>query len=71
MINNNCGYKQMSFMDGRYNQRKIDPDCERHTSFRTPFSMYYYTMIPFGLENVGATYLTRKGYDVDIWRSKK
>ena len=58
MIDNNCGYEQMSFMDGWYNQRKMDPDDERHTSFRTPFGTYCYTVMPFGLKYAGATYLT-------------
>lgn len=71
MIDNTRRYEQMSFMDGLsgYNQIKMDPDDKRHTSFRTPFGTYCYTVMPFGLKNAGATYLTRKGYDADISRS--
>lgn len=60
MIDNTCGYEQMSFMDGLsgYNKRKMDPDDERYTSFRTPFGTYCYTVMPFGLKYAGATYLT-------------
>ena len=48
----------MSFMDGfsRYNQIKMYPDDEKHTSFRTPLGVYCYTVMPFGLKNAGATY---------------
>jgi len=45
-------------MDGfsRYNQIKMYPDDEKHTSFRTPLGVYCYTVIPFGLKNAGVTY---------------
>ena len=48
----------MSFMDGfsEYNQIKMYPDDEKHTSFRTPLGVYCYTVIPFGLKNAGGTY---------------
>jgi len=58
MVNNTCGFERMSFMDGfsGYNQIKMYPDDEKHTSFRTPLGVYCYTVMPFGLKNVGATY---------------
>ena len=45
-------------MDGfsGYNQIKSYPDDEKHTFFRTPLGVYYYTVMPFGLKNAGATY---------------
>jgi len=48
----------MSFMDGfsGYNQIKMYPEDEKHTSFRTSLGVYCYTVMPFGLKNVGATY---------------
>jgi len=48
----------MSFMDGfsGYNQIKMYPDDEKHTSFRTPLEVYCYTVMPFRLKIVGATY---------------
>jgi len=48
----------MSFMDGfsGYNQIKMHPDDEKHTSFKIPLEMYCYTVMPFGLKNVRATY---------------
>jgi len=58
MIDNMCGFERISFMDGLsgYNQIKMYPDDEKHTSFRTPLEVYCYTMMPFGLKNAGATY---------------
>ena len=31
-------------------------DDEKHTSFRTPLGVYFYTVIPFGLKNARATH---------------
>jgi len=58
MIDNTCGFERMSFLDGfsGYNQIKMHPEDEKHTSFRTPLGVYCYTIMPFGLKNVGATY---------------
>jgi len=48
----------MSFMDGfsGYNQIKMYSDDEKYTSFRTPLKVYCYTVMPFELNNTGATY---------------
>src|SRR4051812_5444979 len=48
----------MSFMDGfsGYNQIKMYPADEKHTSFRMSLGVYCYTVMPFGLKNAGATY---------------
>jgi len=58
MINDMCGFERMSFMDGflEFNQIKMYPRDERHTSFRTLLEVYCYTLIPFSLKNGGATY---------------
>jgi len=58
MIDNTCGFEWISFMDGffGYNQIKMYPYDEKHTSFRTPLEVYYYTVMPFRLKNAGATY---------------
>src|SRR3954467_12461589 len=58
MIDDTCGFERISFMDGfsGYNQIKMFPADEKHTSFRTPLGMYCYTVMPFGLKNAGATY---------------
>ena len=39
-----------------YNQIKMYPEDEKHTSFRTSLRVYCYTVMPFGLKNASATY---------------
>ena len=58
MIDNRCGFERMSFMDGfsRYKQNEMHPDDENHTSFRTPFRIFCYKVMPSGLKNAGPTY---------------
>jgi len=58
MIDNTCGFKRMFFMDSflGYNQIKMYPDDNNHTSFQTLLGVYYYTVISFGLKNFNATY---------------
>ncbi|XXG53668.1 hypothetical protein AAC387_Pa03g1730 [Persea americana] len=58
IIDNTRGFERMTIMDGffGYNQIKMHPEDERHISFRTPFGMYCYTVMPFGLKNAGPTY---------------
>ena len=48
----------ISFMDGfsRYNQIKMDPKNMTKTTFTIEWGIYCYTVLPFGLKNVGATY---------------
>ena len=45
-------------MDGfsGYDQIKMYPEDEKHTSFRMPVEVYCYTVMPFSLKNAGATY---------------
>lgn len=47
-----------SFMDGSsgYNQIKMAPEDEKFTAFRTPIGVFCYKVMPFGLQNAGATY---------------
>ena len=49
MIDNTCGFERISFMDGfsGYNQIKMHPEDEKHTSFRTPLGIDCYTVMPF------------------------
>ena len=46
MIDNTFGYKRMSLMEGfsRYNQIKMSSEDEKHTSFRSSFGIYCYTI---------------------------
>ena len=47
-----------SFMDGYsgYNQICMAAKDAEKTSFRIPIENFYYTVMPFGLKNAGATY---------------
>ena len=58
IIDNTCGFERMSFINSfsGYNQIKMYPGDEKHTSFQTPLGVYCYTMMLFGLKNAGATY---------------
>jgi len=58
MIDNTCDFERMFFMDGflGYNQIKMYPEDEKHTSFKTPVGIYCYTVMPFGLKNASVTY---------------
>jgi hypothetical protein len=58
VVDSTTGHGALSFMDGSsgYNQIKMDPDDAIDTAFRTPKGNFYYTVMPFGLKNAGATY---------------
>uniref|UniRef100_A0A2N9G4R5 RNA-directed DNA polymerase n=1 Tax=Fagus sylvatica TaxID=28930 RepID=A0A2N9G4R5_FAGSY len=55
---NAAGHAMFSFMDGfsGYNQIFMSPKDAEKTAFRTPIGNFYYTVMPFGLKNAGATY---------------
>ena len=61
LIDATAGHQMFSFMDGfcGYNQIKMDPEDALYTAFRTPIGVFYYTVMPFGLKNTGATYHAR------------
>ena len=52
------GSAMFSFMDGfsGYNQIRMAPKDAEKTTFKTPMGNFYYTVMPFGLKNAGATY---------------
>ncbi|CAL2256585.1 unnamed protein product [Prunus armeniaca] len=58
LIDSTSGQDMLSFMDGfsGYNQIKMLPKDVVKTAFRTPYGNFYYTVMPFGLKNAGATY---------------
>jgi len=53
-----AGNSMFSFMDGYsgYNQICMATRDAEKTAFRTLIGNFYYTVMPFGLKNVGATY---------------
>uniref|UniRef100_A0A2N9I5B2 Integrase catalytic domain-containing protein n=1 Tax=Fagus sylvatica TaxID=28930 RepID=A0A2N9I5B2_FAGSY len=58
LIDSAAGHAMFSFMDGfsGYNQICMSPRDAEKTAFRTPIGNFYYTVMPFGLKNAGATY---------------
>ena len=48
----------ISFMDGfsRYNQILMAPENMKKTTFMIEWGIYCYTVMPFGLKNVGTMY---------------
>ena len=62
--------KVFSFMDGfsGYNQIRMAPEDQEKTSFITPWGTFCYVVMPFGLKNAGATFITPWSYDYSIPR---
>jgi ribonuclease HI len=58
LIDSAAGSAMFSFMDGfsGYNQIRMSPRDAEKTAFRMPIGNFYYTVMPFGLKNAGATY---------------
>ena len=61
-------HPKMSFLDAfqGYHQIALAPKDQEKTAFISPDANYYYTVMPFGLKNVGATYqrmMTRRFQD--------
>jgi hypothetical protein len=58
LIDSVAGHAMFSFMDefSGYNQIRMSTKDAEKTAFRTPIDNFYYTVMPFGLKNAGATY---------------
>jgi hypothetical protein len=52
------GCARLSFLDAYsgYDQIKLKKEDEEKTAFITPYDVFCYQVMPFGLKNVGATY---------------
>ena len=57
-IDSAVGSALFLFMDrfSGYNQIRMAPRDAEKTAFKTPIGNFYYTVMPFGLKNTGATY---------------
>ena len=66
LIDSAAGHAMFSFMDGfsGYNHIRMSSKDVAKTAFRTPIGNFYYTVMPFGLKNAGATY--QMGYDRNL-----
>src|SRR4051812_48368004 len=58
IIDSMAGCDLLSFLDAYsgYNQIRMKEEDEEHTSFITPYGVFCYSTMPFGLKNAGATY---------------
>jgi hypothetical protein len=58
IVDSTAGRELLCFLDAYsgYHQIKMKESDQLATSFITPFGMYCYVMMPFGLRNAGATY---------------
>ena len=58
IVDSTTGCELLSFLDAYsgYHQIKMKESDQLVTSFITPFGMYCYVTMPFGLRNAGATY---------------
>ena len=58
IIDSTTGCETLSFLDAYsgYHQIKMKESDQLATSFITPFGIYCYVTMPFGLRNTGATY---------------
>src|SRR4026207_295410 len=58
IVDSTAGCELLSFLDAYsgYHQIKMRESDQLATSFITPFGMYCYVTMPFGLRNAGATY---------------
>lgn len=58
IVDSIVGHALLSFMDGflGYNQIFINPQDQFKNAFTTPWGIFCWVMMTFGLKNVGATY---------------
>jgi hypothetical protein len=58
IVDSTAGCELLCFLDAYlgYHQIKMKESNQLATSFITPFSMFCYVMMPFGLRKAGATY---------------
>jgi hypothetical protein len=58
VVDSTAGYSLRSFLNcySGYQQIPLKEEDQIKTSFITPFDVFRYTIMPFGLKSVGATY---------------
>jgi hypothetical protein len=73
IVDSTAGYDLLCFLDAfsGYHQIKMAREDEEKTAFITPYGVYYYVCMPFGLKNAGATFqrLMRKALGAQMGRN--
>ena len=73
LVDSIAGHKLLTFMDAflGYNQIKMVEEDQEKIAFITSQGLYYYKVMPFGLNNVGVTYqrLVNKMFNKKIDRN--
>ena len=73
LVDSTAGHELLSFMGAfsGYHQIPLAAEDQEKTSFVIDTGLYYYTMMPFGLKNAGATYqrLVNKVFEPLIGRT--
>ena len=66
LVDNTAGHEMFSFMDGfsGYNQIRIASEDQSKTAFLTPWGVFCYQIMPFGLKNAGGDLLKSDGHDL-------
>lgn len=61
LIDHTAGHEMLSMLDdfSGYNQIKMAEEDREKTAFITPWGTFCYVVMPLGLKNAGATYLTK------------
>jgi hypothetical protein len=77
IIDSTAGCARLSFLDAysSNNQIKLKKEDEEKTAFITPYGVFCYQVMPFGLKNVGATYQrmmqnclgSQIGYNIQVY----
>jgi hypothetical protein len=75
IVDSTAGCEALSFLDAYsgYHQIRMKESDQLATSFITPFRMYCYVTMPFGLRNAGATYqrcMNQCSADTSVERSR-
>jgi hypothetical protein len=77
IIDSTAGCARLSFLDAYlgYNQIKLKKEDKEKTAFITPYGVFCYQVMPFGLKNAGATYQrmmqnclgSQIGYNIQVY----
>ena len=73
IVESTAGYQRLSFLDAYsgYQHIRMKVEDKESTTFITPFGVYCYNTMPFGLKNAGATYqrMMQNCLQTQIWRN--